>query len=160
MRKILKLLDEIEEKVLVYSFFASVLIIFLQVVMRKVFNNSLFWTEEVARYLFVWQCWLGVSIAEREKQHIRITVLRDKLPNRGKISLELCVNFVLVVLAIMLIINGFMMVMRLAEMGSTSTAVNIPMSIVYAALPTGCLLYLRRLIENIINVIRRGEVIE
>lgn len=160
MKKILKLFDDIEEKVLVFSFAISVIIIFVQVVMRKGFNNSLFWSEEIARYLFIWQCWLGVSIAEREKQHIRITVLNRKLPMKGKVILELFVNLVLIVLSVTLIIYGFMMVSKIAGLGSTSTAVKIPMAIIYAALPVGCTLYLRRLIENVIRVIKTGEVHE
>ena len=64
MRKILSLIEEkLEEYFLVISMIAMVVIIFLQVVMRYVFNNSLTWSEEIARYIFLWQIWIGVSYA-------------------------------------------------------------------------------------------------
>ena len=61
-----------EELILVPSLVFTVILVFSQVVMRYVFQSSLYWSEELARYLFVWQTWLGASLAVREASHIRI----------------------------------------------------------------------------------------
>ena len=70
-KNILKTLDKIEETVLVAMFVAMVGIIFFQVIMRYVFNNSLSWSEELGKFLFVWISWLGISIGHKRKEHIR-----------------------------------------------------------------------------------------
>ena len=55
--------NNLEEYLLVVSLVINVLLVFLQVIMRTVFKNSLTWSEELSRYIFIWQIWLGASIA-------------------------------------------------------------------------------------------------
>ena len=51
----MKFLNEhLEEFFIIPLMFAMSIIIFIQVVMRYAFQNSLTWSEELARYLFVW----------------------------------------------------------------------------------------------------------
>ena len=73
--------NHLEEYLLVGSLVFSVLLVFLQVVMRTVFKNSLSWSEELARYLFIWQTWLGVSIAFKEDEHIKVTLIYSIIKN-------------------------------------------------------------------------------
>lgn len=78
-RNLLFYLNHIEEIVIVAMFIAMVLIIFIQVIMRYVFNNSLVWSEELGKFLFVWISWMGISLGERVGEHIKITLLVTKL---------------------------------------------------------------------------------
>ena len=73
--KILKTLNKIEDTALIAMFVAMVGIIFFQVIMRYVFNNSSSWSEELGKFLFVWLSWIGISIGHRRKEHIKITIL-------------------------------------------------------------------------------------
>ena len=77
--RIVDVLNRVEEVVLVAMFSAMVLIIFVQVIMRKT-GNSLYWSEELGKFLFVWISWLGISIAQRKGEHIKITMLTDHRP--------------------------------------------------------------------------------
>ena len=54
--------NKIEEYFLVYSLILMVALVFIQVIMRYIFNNSLSWSEELVRYIFIWQIWLGASL--------------------------------------------------------------------------------------------------
>ena len=58
-----KWFDNAEEYLLVGSLAFNVVLVFFQVVMRYVFQNSLSWSEELARYIFLWQTWVGASYA-------------------------------------------------------------------------------------------------
>jgi TRAP-type C4-dicarboxylate transport system permease small subunit len=71
-----KLWNNMEEYLLVYSLMLSVGLVFIQVVMRYVFSNSLSWSEELARYLFLWQIWVGASYAVKEHRHLRIELIQ------------------------------------------------------------------------------------
>ena len=77
---IINVFNKIEEILIIAMFSAMVLVIFSQVIMRYVFNNSLYWSEELGKFFFVWISWLGISLGEREGEHIKITMLVDKLP--------------------------------------------------------------------------------
>lgn len=73
-------LNKIEEIAVIAMFALMVVVIFAQVIMRYVFNNSLYWSEELGKFLFVWISWLGISLGEREGEHIKITMLTGRLP--------------------------------------------------------------------------------
>ena len=75
MKKIFQKYNNFEERLLIGSLFFNVLLIFSQILMRTIFNYSLSWTEELSRYIFIWQTWLGTSIALKYKQHIRVEIL-------------------------------------------------------------------------------------
>ena len=75
MKKIFNLYNKIEEYLLVYSLVFNVILVFSQVIMRSVFNLSLSWSEELSRYIFIWQIWLGTSIALKEDKHIKVELV-------------------------------------------------------------------------------------
>ncbi|ROV57915.1 TRAP transporter small permease, partial [Vibrio ponticus] len=58
--------------------------IFLQVVTRTL-DYSISWTEELARYCFIWLVYIGISFAVSKKSHIKIdaiTMLLNKKENK------------------------------------------------------------------------------
>lgn len=51
-----------------------------QVVFRYGVQSSLTWSEEVARYAFIWAIFIGTSVAARRGQHIAVDSLVKALP--------------------------------------------------------------------------------
>ncbi len=148
---IYKIWDHFEEFLLIYSLMVSVALVFLQVVMRRVFNNSLYWSEELARYLYVWQTWLGVSYAARNGTHLRITILKDRLPAGMQKILELFVTLVWLGFGIFVIYQGMGVVGTIAGFGQKSSALKIPMQFCYASIPVGMFLMCIRIVERTIK---------
>ena len=58
------------------------LCVFAQVILRYVFNSPLTWSEELARYLFIWCAFLGWIIASRKGSHLAMTFVAERLPPR------------------------------------------------------------------------------
>ena len=56
------------------------LITFYQILARDIFIISSMWTEELARFLFVWIVFLGAGTLIEGNEHIRISILADRLP--------------------------------------------------------------------------------
>ncbi len=73
-----KMYDRLEEGLIAALIAATTLIIFYQVVMRYVFHDSPAWSEEIARFMFVWESWLGVSLAQNMEN---ISRLKQSLPD-------------------------------------------------------------------------------
>ena len=95
MKKIFQKYDNFEERLLIESLFFNVLLIFSQILMRTIFNYSLSWTEELSRYIFIWQTWLGTSIALKYKHHIRVEILINLFQKtKNKKILEILVNLI------------------------------------------------------------------
>lgn len=144
MKKIVQIYDEIEEKYLVLQLAVSVLVIFFQVVMRSVFNSSLTWSEELARYLYIWQGWLGISLIERRRKHIVIDVLRNKFHGVPRTVIDTAVQLICIVTSGYMASFGFQMVAFSMASGTASTAMRIPLFVTYLAMPVGCTLYCLR----------------
>ena len=53
---------------------------FYQILARDIFVISSMWTEELARFLFVWIVFLGAATLMEGNEHIRIAILIDRLP--------------------------------------------------------------------------------
>lgn len=60
------------------------ILVFINVVLRYGFHSSISMTEELSRYLFVWLTFLGAILAFSENQHVRVTMIIDKLSPRRK----------------------------------------------------------------------------
>ena len=55
-------------------------IVFYTIVMRYVFSAAPLWAEEVPRLLFIWCTYLGVTVATKRGQNIRVTFFIEMLP--------------------------------------------------------------------------------
>ncbi len=58
---------------------AMVVVVAAQVFCRYVLNHSLFWSEELARYLLVWLTFLGATVAYHRRVHPSIDVFQARV---------------------------------------------------------------------------------
>ena len=56
---------------------AEIVILFIGIVARYVFNRPLIWSDELASMLFLWLAMLGAVLALRRGEHMRMTALVD-----------------------------------------------------------------------------------
>lgn len=73
----------------------------VQVVSRYVFNNSITWSEQAARYMFVWLVMLGLPILYRHGEHVGFTMLTEALPRKGQLVLEVITHILVLVFAVL-----------------------------------------------------------
>ena len=74
-----KFLDNFEEYFCVWTMAIMTILVFIQVVMRYVFSNSLSWSEELARFIFLWLSWIGASYAVKERSHFRVEMFANMI---------------------------------------------------------------------------------
>ena len=85
-KRILQLIDKNGERYLLLPLYALIVSsIFIEVLRRSVLSYSSVWTEEIARYAFIYIAYIGASAAIKERAHIRIDVILNLLPNRMKL---------------------------------------------------------------------------
>lgn len=150
MRVLVRIWNKTEEYFLVWSLGVMVAVTFIQVVMRYLFNNSLSWSEELVRYLFIWQIWLGASIGIKNNDHIRIEILTKRLPERGREALEIVINAMLFVFYVFMVTEGFAYLQTVIAKNMTSTGLQIPLAIVYFSLPFGSVIVALRLLCRVV----------
>ena len=74
-----------------------VVITFLQVLFRYVFQISLAWTEELARYAFMWTAALSVGYAFKTKSHFALRFVVDRFGLEIRKLISLIVTLLIVV---------------------------------------------------------------
>lgn len=79
MKAFAQLVGKVLEILAVFILSAMSILVFLNVVLRYGFNSSINVTEEISRFMFVWLAFLGAVLAFSENQHVRVTMLTDKL---------------------------------------------------------------------------------
>ena len=119
--------------------FTMTVVVAVQVLFRYVLNQSLFWSEELARYLLVWLSFLGASVAYRRQAHPGIDVLYAKMPAGLQRITATAVHLGSLSLFAVMIFFGyrFAYFVRL----QISPALYLPKWIVFSIIPiSGCIL--------------------
>lgn len=148
--KVLRWLDDyFEEVILVLLSAVMVVVIFLQVFMRFVMQSSLAWSEELARYCMIWLVYVGISYGVKKQRHIKVDVLLMLFKHKGRIIFNIISNLLFLVFAIVIIIYGSDIAMKLLGWGQKSPALHIPMGYVYMATPIGMGLTVIRLLQQL-----------
>lgn len=111
------------------------ILVLLQVFFRYVLNESLFWAEEAVRFSMVWAVLLGSALVARDRAHIRIDVVENMLPQRARRVLDLVLDIVMIVFTVILLVTGLQFAGR--SMMQTSASLELPMWLVYGAIPLG-----------------------
>ncbi|MEW6082718.1 MAG: TRAP transporter small permease [Bacillota bacterium] len=79
MKRLGDMLAHTVEFVLVIIMAALVSVVFVQVVFRYILQAPPFWTEELARYSFIWVCFLSAALAFHKGEHIVIDMFLGSL---------------------------------------------------------------------------------
>ncbi len=151
-----KLIDHFEEYLLISSMFFSVTLVFIQIVMRYVFKSSIFWSEELTRYLFLWQIWLGASYAAKEGKHLRIEFVKEFLGRKGRAVFECIALSIWFCFCIFLAYKSSELTIMLFQSGQLSPAMRIPMGYAYASVPVGSGIMAARLVQHIRLTLKSG----
>jgi len=133
--KVFKRLENGLETVVVSLFALFLAVIFLQVVMRYVFNASLTWSEELARYLFIWVLMLSVALAIRDNANMRVTFILDVIPWPFKGVVTVVISLLMIAFEAYLAYYGFSLAQKVFF--DLSPAMRIPIGLAYLALPIG-----------------------
>ena len=119
-------------------------VVLLQVLMRYLFAYPNPWSEEVSRFCFVWVSLLGASLAVEHRTHFGFDQVTGKLAPRMKKAVEVGARVVVLTFAILLIATG--VALMDLTMGERSPALNLPVALVYAAVPvSGALMVIHML---------------
>lgn len=135
-------------------FWGMAIIVFLQFFTRYVLNDSLAWTEEIARYLLMWVTFVGAAIAMRRGTHIAVEVAHVFLPMPAVRILNFVIDVLVVVFVGLLCWYGIQITQRMQI--QTMSVIAWPMSIVYGGVAIGCFLMLWRAVQRFIAAMRRG----
>lgn len=134
-----------------------VLFVFLNVVLRTFFNSGLTWSEELARYLFVYVTYIGAISAMRANGHLGVDTLISRVKPKVQMVMYLVSQTMIAVLMCILISGAYKMVLQNTE--SRTAALGIPYSVLYfAGIITGISITILA-IANIVHAVKNPSEI-
>ena len=115
-----------------------------QVAARYLFGTPLIWSEEAARYLFVWVSMIGGALAMHHGGHYALTALEERLPATARRAAGAAAFLVSAAFLLVLLVTGI----NETRQAHLQDAATLPfrMSLPYAALPVGAALMLAHLL--------------
>ena len=119
-----KVLDKITSYSSVVIFIAMVLMVTYQVIARYFFKSPSSVTEVLTRYCFVWLIIISATYMFGQREHINISVIKDKLPKTPKMIVSIIIE---------LVYGGFTIAkMNLVQL---DTILHIPTGVIYSIIP-------------------------
>ena len=140
---ILNLIDAIVQpliklcKIAVISCVLSIaLIVSTSIFFRYVLNNSITWSEEIAKYLMVWMVFVGAPVAMVQSRHIAIEMFPNLFRPRIRALIFLIVNLLIVLTMAFWTYRGF--TYTVGGMSQVMSSFDkIPLGVVFASIPFG-----------------------
>ena len=127
---------------------------FAQVVFRYLLLSPLPWSEELARYCFVWIVFLGATLGLERGVHIGVDILTILLPPRVQRWLTM-LNELLILAFVLVIIVASVAVVD-ANRLQFSPALGLQMAKIYLAIPLGMAVMALVLVRMLAEGFRRG----
>lgn len=138
-KKVAVTIDQIANILLAGLCITVVCVVLTAIFFRYVLNHSLFWSDELVRYLFVWLTLLGASVVLREREHIRVEYFVEKLPLRMRRVIEMATLAGVCLFQAAMVVLGFLWVW--STRGTYTSALQWPLNLLfYAALPSSAVL--------------------
>jgi TRAP-type C4-dicarboxylate transport system permease small subunit len=133
-------------------------VVFGQVFFRYVLNQPSPWTEELARYLFIWISMIGAAYGVKQQSHFGFEMLVKKMSPRMQVVGHYAVQLGMGILVFVLIFYGLRM-LKIVSFQITP-ALQIPMRYVYYSLPVSGILMSFHLVYNLLTIQKRPETSE
>lgn len=146
--------DHLEETLLIIALVLMTVLVFLQVVLRYIFNSGIIWSEEISRYLFVWISWIGISLGERENQHIKVEMVVNKLKGTPLFMVKMLSTLIVLAINLFVVYQGIRLMNFTLITHKKSALLHCTMAIFQAAIPVGCALMSIRNIEDMVRIIK------
>ena len=166
----LRVLDHLEEWLIAFLMGAATLLIFVAVVHRYasalpipvvqdwLLKINLSWAQELCIYMFIWMAKFGAAYGVRTGIHVGVDVLINRLPDRHRARL---IVFGLLAGALFTGVVGTLgaqLVWGIAHTDEVSADLELPMWIVYLAIPCGSYLMCLRFLQVTWSFLRTGTL--
>lgn len=140
IRKASRILFKVLEWFAMVCMVVLALVVFLDVILRYVFNQGFSWTQEMATLMLAWISLVGMAIGVLEKLHINIEMFTAKLPAKALSALESLNHIIIAAFGGAMVYFGII-IMDMTKK-STMPATKLPSSVLYIILPLSGLLIL------------------
>lgn len=143
---------------------AMVTVVMIQVIARYIFVIATPWTEEGARILMIWICFIGSAAVMIRGDHLMVDVLYHRFNNTTRRYLRIVFDLVTLVFACILFRYAIALLSNPMIWNGSTTVIHLPLFWYYGGLPISMgvvvLFELMDLIEGTYNIIHKIDAVK
>ena len=158
LKKINDTVMKIVKVVLILFGTVMTILVIMNVILRKVFNSGLSWSEEASRFLFIWVTFLGAILANDaglHGEHMRMDFIVEKFTGIPRKIVEIGAMLIVLVMLGTLFVGGVEVVQQTWPF--LTSALEIPKGAVYLCAPIGFGYMFIQTLTKIVNVIKASD---
>ena len=141
MKFLLSFINNITEKLEVFIISSGIILIMINSVSnalgRYLFNHSIYFSEELNKFLIVIVTFVGFAYAVRKGRNIRMTAIYDMLSSKKQKIVSTLIALISSALMFYLSYQAYIYVLDVKDLNRLSSALQIPVYLVYSIIPFG-----------------------
>ena len=132
-----KVLYAVESNVALVCFVSMMVVILYGIVMRFVLRAPNPYGEEFSRYMMIYFIYLGVSLNVRFRGHLAVEMIVDAMPDAPRKFFKVLSDLITIAAYVILTILATQFFLNQKAIGQSSSAMRLPMYIVYLSMAVG-----------------------
>lgn len=157
--------ENVEKPILVIGLMGSILMIAYQCLGRYVLSKCFpdmsipIWTEELARFLFIWASYSAIPLTIQHRNNIRVDIVYDHLSPAWQGITWIIVDIAFIVLSSVVLYTSVGYLEMQLEFSQQTAALRIPYYIPYIILPVAFGLMVIRLVQDMVVQVKASGII-
>lgn len=141
--------------IVVAMFSCMSIAVFIQIIFRYLLHQPIYWSEEFPRFILIWLTFLGSAIAMKNRSHLSISLLTNRLSVKKRITVQFFANLLSLLFISILVWGGI--IITILTMPNRTAALQMPTGLVYLAVPVGGILMIIYLLKNTIELFKKNN---
>ena len=139
---------------LIAAFALLVLDVLWGVFTRYLLGHQAGWTEEAAIYLLIWISLLGAALTYKERGHLGVDYVIEKLDPGARRTAAICVELVVLLFATVILLGGgWTLVFETLAKGQLSPTLGAKVGYLYAATPVSGIFFTLFALEHLVDLV-------
>ena len=153
-----KKIEKALEWFLVFLMSILVIDVLWQVFSRYILNSPSSYTDELAGFLLIWVGVLGAAYVAAHREHLAIDLLLQRSSPERRYKLELIIGICIVMFSVfVLIIGGSWLAYTRFYLSVKSSALGMPLGVIYLVLPISGVLITYFDVDNLIKMVKANR---
>ena len=154
------MLSKIEKLVACVCVSIMAVLVFVNVIARYVFGNSLAVSDEMTTYLFVLMSVMGTAVAARRKAHLGLSIVTDHVSPRARLIISMVMYAISALFCLLIVIFGIQMVISQYQMGQETATMQWPEWIYGSFVPVGAAFAMMAFLQTMVQMYKEFKAEE
>lgn len=155
--RVCKFVDRFEEITCLIALSLSVIVLFINVILRYCFKTGLAWSDEAVRYLIIYVTMIGLGMGIRNNATIAVDLLLQLSSKASQRILHITIFAVQIMFGMVMAFASSKLLLMSWRMNEHTLAMDIPIIIPYSPLFIGSLLVIYRSVQELSNAINNEK---